>query len=611
MCRQPGGVRDALALLLLVSAPLHADPNPNPPLFVGSGVQCEFASLQAAIDFAALRPGPDMVVATRSQIHSALELQVADTEALILRGGFDLCHGSEDGIATQLDGSGGSAAPVIRHVGSGELQLHRLRITGGDAIDGGGGLHSIGRGGLRLEDVRFHANRGVAGGGLIAAGPAFEVPKPVRLAGAVEFTSNRAGIGGGAFLLNAALIPESQPLLTVAGNRAEAGDGGGLYLLNTRIESPTPGTGFGCSLVISDNRASRDGGGLYVHARGAEVDIRLRMARDCRAEIVGNVAEREGGGVYAFADAGIDAPEASSTRIDLRLLGAYLALNAASDGAALMQRSLQDGSRSARSFVQFDVEDFGDGVPSRCEAPPLRSCARIEDNFAQDSAGHPTPGALIGMRAQGPTPPLQVLQLSHAEVVDNRVAQVLRLSGSETAVLVQESLLAGAGGDSVVLAEAGARATILRSTVVYAGLENASVLVGDRRFLLEASIVISPGRHVLCMLGPDNEARMADVMHDATPLPVAPCVAPSDVVDTFAVADPGFVLGDLGDFRLRSDSPAIDRHEIEDVDQRGAVDLDLNRRGVDVAAVANANGHTWDLGAYEFGALFADGFEHR
>lgn len=581
----------------------HGSSFPNLVIFVGSGVGCDYLTVQAAVNAAAARAGEDTIALANNRSYTAQEIQIADTEALTLVGGFDACLGTQTG-STELSGSGGNPAPVIRHTGAAMLTLQNLRITGGDAVNAGGGLDSQGTGALRLQDVSFNANRGVGGGGVSAVGPSPLQSKAVLLVGIVSFNGNVADAGGGMFLMNATLFPLFEPTLIVADNVAEAGDGGGWYLLNANVRGNIPGEGFGCTMTFARNRASDRGGGLFVHARGAEARVELRPSRDCGGAFVANEAGISGGGIQVHADASADAPLGTSSRVVLRLLGQQLNDNSAPDGAALMSRATRIGSRQANAFVGFFPAAGGDGVPWRCNDPPLSVCSAMYRNVAPA-------GAVVALVADGDAPATNGMTIGNAALADNVAVNLVRVSGAETSFVLADSLVTRGGGDRVLAAQDDARVTILRSTLAHVGVEASSVLLGDRRFLIEGSIAIIPGREILRMRQASNVAEIRDLLRDASAVVAPGDHPPASTSGVLAVSDPGFVDRPQGDYRLRPDSPAIDRHEVLDVDQLGALDLDLRTRGLDDPAAANPPGRTWDLGAYEFAVaeLFEDGFE--
>jgi hypothetical protein len=578
-------------------------PFPNLVIFVGSGVGCDYLTVQAAVNAAAARAGADTIALANNRSYTAQEIQIADTEGVILVGGYDACLGARTG-STELSGTGGNPAPVIRHTGAAPLTLQNLRITGGDAINAGGGLDSQGTGALRLGDVAFIGNRGVGGGGVSAAGLSPLQPKSVYLVGLVSFNGNTADAGGGLFLMHATLFPLFKPTLIVADNVAEAGDGGGWYLLNAHVRGNTPGEGFGCTMTFAGNRASDRGGGLFVHARGAEVRVELRPRRDCGGAFVGNEAGVSGGAIQVHADGSTDAPPDSTSRVQLKLLGQQLNDNSAPDGAAVMSRSTRVGMRQANASVSFLPAAGSDGLPWRCNDPPLSVCPAMYRNVAQG-------GAVVALVADGDAPAFNFMTIGNAALADNLAVNLVRVSGAETSFVLADSLVTGGGGDRVLAALDDARVSLLRSTLADVSVEASSVLLGDRRFLLEGSIAIVPGREILRMRQANNEAEIRDLLRHAATVVEPFDHPPASTSGVLAASDPGFVDAPQRDYRLRPASPAIDRHEVLDVDQLDALDLDLRMRGLDAPASANPPGHTWDLGAYEFvvSELFGNGFE--
>ena len=614
--RRAGVLSWVSALLMLgigapaaLQASLPKGPLPNIVIFVGSGVGCDYFTVQEAINAAAARPGEDTIAIARNRNYTAQALLVQDTEALTLLGGFATCLGTPDTNRTVLDGGSGAAAPVIRHIGSANLTLQRLIISGGDAINAGGGLDSIGSGALRLQDVTFVNNRGIAGGGIAAISHLPEAQKNVFLVDDVRFVANRADAGGALFLFNGTIIPLSEPQLLVADNVATAGDGGGWYLLNSSIRPNLASESFGCSIVFSLNRASDRGGGLFVHARGGQSNVELRPVRDCVGVFFGNEAGIEGGGVHGFADASLDAPSSSSSRIDIRLQSQQLIQNRAPDGAALVLRSQRNGDRQASAFLQLAPARYANDVLPVCSNLPYGACASIQDNRAETAGGAIAFDA-ISVIDGGDGGSWTTLQVANGAVVGNAARAAFGLRGPEARLTLADSLAVGSGGERVLEAIDGARVSILRSTIVHPGLEADSALRGDRHFLLEGSIAIVPGRAILRMLDSANQAEIRDLMTDHLAVLVPSGFPPALVSGQFAVADAGFVDPADGDFRLRPGSPAIDRHEILDVDQLSARDLELRPRGIDDPVVPNAPGRVWDLGAYEHAdRVFVNGFE--
>ena len=116
--------------------------------------QCDFNSLQAAINAAQNNPGPDTIRIASDQSYTGVALTIGSQDLTVV-GGYPNCAAAlpPDAPATvpspTLSGAGSPAAPVISITGAGVRQLVNLEIANGDAsgIDGhGGGINFRGSG---------------------------------------------------------------------------------------------------------------------------------------------------------------------------------------------------------------------------------------------------------------------------------------------------------------------------------------------------------------------------------------------------------------------------------------------------------------------------------
>lgn len=169
--------RRAVLLVLLVVPVLSPAGviSPVNPWTVGSGITCEFGSIQAALDAAAATSGAQTIRVTRSLAYAAQTLVVSDTGEVTLEGGYSSCSAGKDSTPTAL--AGGASQSVLRIVGPGFVTLRDLTISGGGGSAppgggtryGGGVLHA-GSGMLTVENVSLRENLGVRGSGLAVVG---------------------------------------------------------------------------------------------------------------------------------------------------------------------------------------------------------------------------------------------------------------------------------------------------------------------------------------------------------------------------------------------------------------------------------------------------------
>ena len=190
--------------------------------------------------------------------------------------------------------------------------------------------------------------------------------------------------------------------------------------------------------------------------------------------------------------------------------------------------------------------------------------------------------------------------------------QVFRVSGAQADLTLRDVLVTGFyEAYRVLSADGDANVTIDRSTFFYWGFLGAEpVMLGDRRFLIEGSIVMLTGRDYLRMRRADNTAVVRDLLIYQQQLPPGPFFQPTTISRVHSTLDAGFVDAEGGDFRLARGSVAIDRYTPSFLDFEREPDLDHHARGYDDGTVPNAPGAIYDLGAYEQSdGVFRDGYE--
>ncbi len=130
----------------------------------GLGNNCTVPTIQAAIDEARRRGGPQDIWVTRDVADGVWTNQrlTITNQDVTIQGGFDDCFDVTPSDYTYLSGQGGSAAPVLKIRGSGVVNLRGIAIVQGDASGSGdaGGIDYQGRGVLTLGNVRVEGNSG-------------------------------------------------------------------------------------------------------------------------------------------------------------------------------------------------------------------------------------------------------------------------------------------------------------------------------------------------------------------------------------------------------------------------------------------------------------------
>ena len=139
----------ALTAALFAATGATAAPAIPDTYTVGSGANCDYFSLQQAIDDAR-NNGLAMTTLQLARDFYGLALEIHG-QSLTIIGGYDSCGGRQGLDRTLLDGetSGiGDKAPVIRFSDGGtgpeSIILRQVRIQGGDPLPGEGGGGPLG-----------------------------------------------------------------------------------------------------------------------------------------------------------------------------------------------------------------------------------------------------------------------------------------------------------------------------------------------------------------------------------------------------------------------------------------------------------------------------------
>lgn len=578
----------AIPALLLA---LTAAPAADAATFLVGGDDCDFATIQPAIDAAAANAGFDTIRVAMNAPYTAQALRM-DAQDVEIVGGFAACASATPtpGAKTTISGAGGAADSVLVILGSGERLLRNLAITGGDETDGGtgGGIDFQGSGALTLRGVVVGQNRAGFGGGIsfeaLGAGAALSFANDV-----VVQNNLAAGSGGGIRISGDARLFMIAPDSTVTGNEAlgnvaDSGYGGGIQVVapaRALIGSP----GFGNIGAVAFNRA-KFGGGIAVTARDdgdsdgtSAVLFTTDPLRPVRVH--GNVASIAGGGAYLSENNDIDSTEETA-------LCAYefrIDDNRAPEGAAFFLDTDNALTVRAGAAARLNVSDtFRCGGVGAPPDPAARACATgvacnsIDGNVVQQANGQPATGAVVRLKENA------TIEGRRIAFTGNSGNDLMLVSANAEGpvpfhVDIRDCLVAG----NQLTARLIAADTALIDSCTMAGNSLAlSTLSITARAEIRNSIVWQPGFATLAP-APAVLAGSMLLSNDLVGLPGA------------TDAPPRFIDPPRGDFRLRAASPAVDFAPPVAGDDR---DLDGLPHDQDLPIAANLFG-TRDLGAYE------------
>ena len=409
----------AVPIRLLTAFVLAAAASPAAALtyLVGAGAvpsQCDFNSLQAAIDAAAANPGEDFIRVASDQAYTQQALVIGQQD-LTITGGYANCAAAlpPDALptgSTVLDGGGGAAAPVIRITGSGVRVLASLQIRNGDDVQAngsgcGGGVRFTGTGELQIRNTGISQNEANDGGGVCfnaTAAPAF-----LTLGADTVINNNRAvtGSGGGVAVGGAARLFALADRTLISFNDA-AGDGGGVFVrFPARSDIASPG--FGSLGVLYANTAGRGAGfaGVAPEDSGDGVACMRFFSTDASrpVRLQDNRARVAGGAIYLRTDRGnainLDDAIAVGRLYDVRIDG-----NTAPNGPAMFldgDEILGTSTGSEAVLNDFTVYDPCNEPLFELGRTPCTNraeCNRIENNRAADINGVAANGNVIELR---------------------------------------------------------------------------------------------------------------------------------------------------------------------------------------------------------------------
>lgn len=549
---------------------------------VGSSLDCDFSSIQAAID-----SNPDEIRVSDSGGSDYNENLLIENQNLVMNGAFLDCsaaaNGNENGFRSFVDGDG-TALPVIRIIS--DSQRHSVVIknmsfsggTGSATLPGGGLITEQADLQLYLENLSFFDNNGISGGAIAIMDGDTDVQ-----AIDLQITNNNAAQGGGIYCTgqnNSFILSDSgNSDMGIFTNNATDGDGGGVLLTQgcefTSYMGSAVSDTFSDFRGINRNTADGKGGGIAVES-GAK--LYLKGYQDCiNGECIGNnqdavtigenVADGVGGGVSA---------QGMGTVIEAYAFNIHG--NSAISGAGIS--------------VEQNAQLITDKLVNSCWSDV--ACNQINNNQASF-----TGGALYAQSGAD-------LQVSKTFLTRNRadLAVVASVWGNaqlkfDSSVVAFNANLATGGFDDEYLFNvfSGGLLDVRFSTITRNHVVTEMIRNGGTQINLTGSIIYGPGLDIYTSVPSGSLSADCLVLNEGV------TVTGSNIL----VGDPNFIAPVNSNFQLSSNSIAIDMCA---PDTSVLTDLDLVARGFDVANIPDADG-TYDAGAYEYRSdlIFGNGFE--
>lgn len=574
-----------LRLLLLALLPAVSAQAGSLTYLVGADAPtCDFYNLQAAINAAQAHPGPDTIRVATNLTHAAQALKVGSQE-LAIEGGFATCASTEPAsptAKTTLGGAGGAADSVIEFGGSGLRVLRGLRLTGGDDPVSGGGIQVDSQGQvahLFLENVEIIGNASSFGGGINFHGDG-SARSSLTLGREVVVQANLASeSGGGIRVTGNAVFNMVVERVAVTGNEAQglssdqSGHGGGILIVgpaSAQIASP----GF-TGTAISNNVA-KYGGGLAVIAPDDSSNVNLYSVAADPLLISANRASRQGGGIYlGGSDNGFEGG-ACINAFDVSIEENVAPVGAA---VALNEFSAFTLNYSGPMFIQCTAPSRpASSVPCSAANPLL--CSRIARNRSEDAGGDAADGAVVSVREDARA----ISVLSAVTIGGNTGGQLLH-GASCTGCLLADNIVAGSL--AIFPSDDDSDYALEHSTIAGNSVGGNELLrVGDG-LSLRNSVIQQPGKQVFTGSGVDAENLLVSScgLISCTSFPNVTAVA----------TGPRFVDAARGDYRLQAASAAVDFAPAGDAEE---TDVDGVPRDRDLVPKPDRLGIR-DLGAYE------------
>jgi predicted outer membrane repeat protein len=263
------------------STPIPPTPTPLPATDTVCASGCNFATIQAAIDYAATTDG--VIIEVIDPIHTEAGIVVNGGITVTIRG-----LGAAETVVQAHETLDEAPARVFLVEAGATVILEKMTIRHGKPsieTDGGGGIMNYGT--LTLRSCTVTESTASGGGGVCNSGVLTVVNSTIANNVAYEKAPRglECGCGGGIKSGGGRLVLINS---TISGNRTGSGElgrnrGGGVHV------------GCGCTAVftnstISGNRAAHQGGGVYVAGT-------LRLVN---CTIANNRASAQGGGIHVL-----------------------------------------------------------------------------------------------------------------------------------------------------------------------------------------------------------------------------------------------------------------------------------------------------------------------
>lgn len=553
----------------------------NLPIYVGSGSNCQYADLQAAID--AAPDGGEL----RLQNETFSGNFGISNKSLSLIGGFENCTATEPGFTSTLDGTDNGGNVVLDIYDNGDtggswlVELANLNITNGaesGPFERGGGIHVEDDFWVSLTDVTVSNNTAETdGGGIQITG---DSGTALWIYGSTLIQGNSAGDGGGI----ACLAPQDQLAVIIDSGLIfdnSASRGGGIYAENCLVATHAGGVLQG----IVGNQASSNGGGIAglagseIVLNGASPGYLVDGNPDAAAVVASNSADGSGGGVWVVGGSSFES-------LDGRITG-----NSAVRGGGV--------SVDADSSFTMGRTD-GNGCSEFLAGDSLAPCSSLSDNSADLVGG----GFATGGTSSASATMNQTFISGNTAGLNAAVAEV-----TLGQVTMEGNVISSHDGDNQLIRQFGnttleiAWSTFADNTpssgsppVIEVHGASSSAATTE----LFANVFWNPGRDVY-MLDTSagsltNLSAGCIVANETGSLPAAP-----DIIDQ----DPLFIDFANGDYHIQEQSPAVDL--CNDSNAPLHPDMDGQGRGVEATSAATP----YDAGADEWlpALIFRDRFE--
>lgn len=574
---------------------------------VGSGVSCQFSSIQDAIN-------ADYNEVRIVEGSYAENININDLDIKLL-GGYANCtdaingiYDSEsfDSIIAPLSGSNKPGIVIEGNNQSNNVELRNLTIRNGEgsALNFGGGLT------VYLADVFIHMNKviitqnsGDIGGGVLVLNGHADINM-----NDVQIFSNHANTHGGGIYcsgsenridFNSQVVPSAANIF----QNSTAGNGGGVYVSDgCHFLDFAGGSGFS-GIVL--NTADGDGGGIY-----AQNAARVQLSGDRYCLTVApyscfgnnstgvnvwlNTAQGSGGGIYAT---GNETSVVASNVLVLNNSGFYGGGAYITDGAQLTTRTPSNSTLTTSSFKCWDNG----------------RCNQFKGNKATANIGMPQTNRGGAFRVYNGAK----LDISGTHIEENRAdfGSAISVESNNSELKLEGSYIVANGGvdddyqnRSPISIRYGGEARIDYTTIAdnfVPGEDGSSVSIVGADLQIYSSIIHDvSGADALYVTNDSTSSEDCLIVNAFGDIS-------GGVQSTHIVADPEFVDRANGDYHINAVlSPAVDYCD-DFFAQNDSQDSDQENRGWDDYTVLNLHG-VFDVGAdetYGNDVIFKNGFD--